>query len=112
MSNARETIVNAQSGETTALDTRTVTECRDWAIAFAKHRCAYRINEEAPDYRQRNAALGLLTDAETAQVVGAISAARAACAATEQAVFDAAQAWDGTEATRAAVCDAIEEAAR
>ena len=96
----------AADGTETVIEQRSVEECRAAQLEQVRRACEEAILAAAPDYKQRNAALGLLTTAEEAEVVSTITTARteyARCKSLIEAV-----AWDGTEGTRAACCDAIQ----
>ena len=60
----------------------------------------------APEYKQRNAALGLLDQTETDVMKQAIQDIRAISNSKEAEIL--AVVWDGTEPTRAAACDAVQ----
>jgi len=60
----------------------------------------------APNHKQQNAALGLLTSAETTQIKAAIQMVRDAVDVSESALL--AITWNGHEATRAQACDKLE----
>lgn len=95
-------------GSTTVLDQRTPTQSAAAVLRLMRERCEREILALAPDYRQRNAALGLLSQEETQFVKDAINGPRARLAAIEAQLAALVDGWDELEATRAAVCDAIE----
>lgn len=97
---------DALTGITTVVDSRYVTACRAEQLARVRADCGAAIIAAAPEYKQRNAALGLLSQADAAAVVAAVQACRARCDELEAAIN--AVAWSGTEQTRAAACDAIQ----
>lgn len=93
-------------GSVQVTDNRDFAACRDAAMDRLRTDCEAAILAAAPDYRQRNAALGLLSAEETAQVRDAIDACRAEYERCKSLIL--AIQWDGTEATRAACCDAVQ----
>jgi hypothetical protein len=60
----------------------------------------------APDYKQRNAALGLLSIEETEQIKTDIQNIRSISNSLEQQIL--AITWDGTEENRPAACGAVQ----
>ncbi len=87
-------------------DARDFAECVAAQLQRAREACEAKILETAPEYRQRNAALGLLSAEETAQVRDAIDACRAEYERCKSFIMGI--QWDGNEATRAACCDAVQ----
>lgn len=93
-------------GSVQVTDDRDFAACRDAAMERLRADCEAAILAAAPEYRQRNAALGLLSAEETAQVRDAIAACRAEYERCKSFIIGT--QWDGTEATRAACCDAVQ----
>lgn len=81
---------------------RPLAEIKARLVAQLKSRTGQTILEKAPDYKQRNAALGLLAMNETEAILAHIAACRAICDAAEVAI---AAAETGAEA--AAVLDGV-----
>ena len=92
-------------GQVTEQDDRTVEACAAFQVAMLKEACQRAILADVPDYKQRNAALGLLSEQEEAFVRAAITLCRNRCAALEAQV--AAIAADHG-LTRTQACDAIQ----
>jgi predicted transcriptional regulator len=105
--NLKQRIIH-EDGTVEDIDDRTVAETLDACRARLMAACEASILEAAPEHTQRNAALGLLSDAEKAQVCSAISVRRQAFQALRQVIQSLADGWNGQEATRASVCDAIQ----
>jgi len=100
-----ETTVLAD-GSVTVVDARTVSACKVRQLALVRQACAEWILAAAPDYRQRNAALGVLDENEAEAVRTVVMAGREHCAELEAAID--AVAWNGQESTRKAACDAVQ----
>lgn len=87
-------------------DERIFTMCRDYQLAVIRNKAKELIEAVAPDYKQRNAALGLLSQQETDQIKTDIQTIRNISNQKEQQILSV--VWDGTEATRPAACDAVQ----
>lgn len=81
----RKVTVSA-SGSIEVVDNRKADNEAARLIAASKRKCAKDILAVAPDYKQRNAALGLYDETETAGVVAHITACRSAQNAAEAAI--------------------------
>jgi hypothetical protein len=88
------------------IDDRIFEDCKTFQIQRLKIVATEKILEVAPDYKQRNAALGLLSQEETDTIKSTIQTLRTAVNVAEQQI--ASIVWDGTEETRAAACDAVQ----
>lgn len=93
-------------GTTTMVDQREFYSLKTYQLNYIRERAKELILEQAPDYKQRNAALGLLSDAEANAIRASIQQIRTISNQKEAAIE--AITWDGNPATRAAACDAIE----
>lgn len=69
-----------------APDTRSATKAGAVLIAASKRKCECDILAQAPEFKQRNAALGILDPAEAAALVAHITTCRTAQNAYEAAV--------------------------
>lgn len=99
-----ETIFH-EDGTIERIDNRTVEACRSAAILRLKQQCEKTILENAPDYKQRNAALGLLDSKETNDIIDCIQQNRQKYEQLKQQVNNI--IWDGTENNRVTCCDQI-----
>lgn len=106
MSTLREITLDAATGVVTTTDARTVEACREGAIALLDALATSAILLEAPEHKQRNAALGLLSQVEADAIRSSITTWRARFAGARASIE--AVAWDGQESTRAACCDYIQ----
>ena len=75
-------------------------------LKIIKDTAKEKILEVAPEYKQRNAALGLLSPEETQQIKDDIQAIRTISNNLEQQISSV--VWDGQESTRPAACDAVQ----
>lgn len=88
------------------IDDRIFEDCKTFHIGRIKKLATERILELAPEHKQRNAALGLLSQEETDGIKSTIQTIRNAVNSAEQQIISI--VWDGTEETRAAACDAVQ----
>jgi hypothetical protein len=93
-------------GSTTIIDTRVFSECVTFQLNLVRERAKELILQVAPDYKQRNAALGLLSDTEANAIRAHIENIRTISNQKEAEIL--AVIWDGQESTRAAACDAVQ----
>jgi len=93
-------------GSTTLTDLRVFSLVKQNQLNAVKSRAMELILEGAPEYKQRNAALGLLSDAEANAIRAHIQSIRTISNQKEAALE--AIIWDGDPATHAAACDQIE----
>lgn len=93
-------------GSVRVIDDRRWIDVVAWQIASIKGQAGDRILAVAPEYTQRNAALGILSLDEFDRVCAHISTVRRECDALEARI--AAVKWDGRESTRAFACDAVQ----
>jgi hypothetical protein len=95
------------NGSTTLIDLRVFSLVKENQLNAVKSRAMELILEGAPEYKQRNAALGLLSDAEANAIRAHIQSIRTI--SNQKEVQIEAITWNGDPATRAAACDAIEQ---
>lgn len=99
-------IYDESTGTTTVIDTRNFEHCKDYQLQQIKNTASSIILHAVPEYKQRNAALGLLTEEETQQIKDTIQAIRTISNQKEAEINSV--IWDGQESTRAAACDAVQ----
>ena len=95
-----------QDGQLTIVDERNFNDCKNQQLKYIKEKAMELIIAAVPEYKQRNAALGLLSDEESEQIKNTIQNYRNISNSLEQQILTV--IWDGTEETRAAACDAIQ----
>jgi hypothetical protein len=93
-------------GSTTIIDTRVFSECVTFQLNLVRERAKELILQVAPDYKQRNAALGLLSEQETNEIKQKIQETRTISNNLETAIL--AVIWDGNEETRSQACDLVQ----
>jgi hypothetical protein len=94
-------------GSTTLVDQREFYSLKEFQFSYIREKAKELILEQAPEYKQRNAALGLLSDAEANAIRAHI---QNICTISNQKEAQIeAITWNGDAATHAAACDAIEE---
>ena len=106
MSIAKHTIHDEGTGETYTVDERIFSMCVEHQLKTIREHAKELILAVAPEYKQRNAALGLLDSVEADAMKQAIQDIRAISNSKEAEIL--AVVWDGTEPTRAAACDAVQ----
>lgn len=97
---------NEATGEYTYEDERIFAMCRDHQLYVIRERAKELILAAAPEYKQRNAALGLLTQQEIDDMKTQIQNIRTISNQKEGEIL--AVIWDGNESTRPAACDAVQ----
>lgn len=95
-----------KNGNETRIDGRVFSNCVENQLKFIREHAAELILSIAPEYKQRNAALGLLSQADTDALKAHIQDIRNQSNALEAQVN--AVTWDGQESTRSAACDAVQ----
>ena len=93
-------------GSTTLIDLRVFSIVKQNQIKAIKHRAMELILEKVPEYKQRNAALGLLSNEETDKIKQDIQSIRILSDQKESQIESI--VWDGNKETEAAACDAVE----
>ena len=102
----KEQIYNEETNETVFIDERIFSDCVEHQLQTIRDRAKQLILEGAPEYKQRNAALGLLSDAEANAIRAHIESIRIISNQKEAEILSV--VWDGAEATRPAACDAVQ----
>jgi hypothetical protein len=106
MTIAKHLIHDQKTGETYIIDERVFSDCVEYQLKFIREHAKELILTVAPEYKQRNAALGLLTQQETDDIKNSIENIRTISNQKEQEILGI--IWDGTEQTRIAACDAVQ----
>jgi hypothetical protein len=101
-----EYIHDNQTGQTIVIDNRIFFRCVENQLQTIREYAKELILASAPEYKQRNAALGLLSDAEANAIRAHIESIRTISNQKEAEIL--AVIWDGQESTRAAACDAVQ----
>lgn len=102
----KETLFDQVTRTQIVIDERVFDDCQKFQLQEIKKRAAELILEVAPEHKQRNAALGLLSDTETQELKTNIQNLRNISNTLEAQIL--AITWDGTEQNRAAACDAVQ----
>jgi hypothetical protein len=102
----KEIINREDTGEIIIIDEREFSHCVEHQLKVIKEHAKELILKTVPEYKQRNAALGLLSQAETDQVKTDIQNIRSISNQKEAEIL--AVIWDGTENTRSNACDAVQ----
>lgn len=93
-------------GSLTVVDDRVFDTVKQDQLQYIHEHAKQLILEGAPEYKQRNAALGLLTDSEANAIRAHIQSIRTISNQKETQIE--AVTWNGDPATHAAACDAVE----
>lgn len=101
-----ETIVDSKTGEITFIDNRVFSECVDYQLQELKRIASEKILTIAPEHKQRNAALGLLSEQETQIIKDHIQNIRTQSNLMETQISSI--LWDGQESTKSVACDAVQ----
>lgn len=96
-----------EGGDCTIIDDRIFNDVVAFQLIQIRSKAMELILAVAPEYKQRNAALGLLSEQETQQIKNDIQNVRNISNSLEQQIL--AISWDGTEETRSEACDAIQD---
>jgi hypothetical protein len=99
-------IHDESTGIISVIDSRNFYHCKEHQLNQIKTTASNIILHAAPEYKQRNAALGLLSDEETQQIKDSIQAIRTISNQKEAEIL--AVVWDGQESTRAEACDIVQ----
>ena len=102
----KQVIYDEETGQSYTIDERVFDFCLNNQLQTIRNRAKDLILEGAPEYKQRNAALGLLSDAEANAIRAHIESIRTISNQKETEIL--AVIWDGQESTRAAACDAVQ----
>lgn len=93
-------------GSLTVVDNREFYSVKEGQLAYIREHAKELILATAPEYKQRNAALGLLSEQETQTVKDFIQNVRNISNQLEAQIT--AITWDGDPQTHAAACDAVQ----
>jgi len=104
MINKEQIILN--DGTLIVIDNRIFSEVVSAKIENLKTFAQEKILNLCPEFKQRNAAMGLLSPEETTYITSTIQSIRDKCNQLEQRVLDV--TWDGTEENRSAACDIVQ----
>ena len=102
----KEHIFNEDTQIWTNIDDRNFNDCVSFQLQEIREKAKQLILAVVPEYKQRNAALGLLSVEETQQIKDSIQAIRTISNQKEAEINGI--TWDGQESTRAAACDAVQ----
>lgn len=102
----KEITFNEQLNDYVINDQRIFSDCIEFQLKLIRQKAKDFILEMVPDFKQRNAALGLLSEQEIDQIKTDIQNIRNISNQKEQEIF--AVVWDGTEESRAVACDAVQ----
>lgn len=89
----------------TIIDDRVFSDCKEFALQQLRKQAMEKILEVAPEFKQRNAALGLLSEEETNILKLNIQNIRNLSNQKENEILGI--VWDGTEETRSSACDLV-----
>jgi hypothetical protein len=103
---SKENIWNEDNKTLVEVDERVFSICVEHQLQVIREAAKEMILLVAPDYKQRNAALGLLTQEEADDIKIKIQNIRTMSNQKEAQIL--AVVWDGTEANRVAACDAVQ----
>ena len=106
MIHTKQQIFNEETGQYEYIDERGFQFCVDFQLKVIRETAKDRILEVAPEYKQRNAAMGLLDPVEAQALKDAIQTIRTKSNLYESQIN--AVIWDGQESTRPAACDAVQ----
>jgi hypothetical protein len=102
----KEITFDEQLGDYVVNDERIFFDCVEFQLKQIRRRAMDEILNVAPDFKQRNAALGLLSDQEAQQIKEDIQNIRAISNSLENQILGI--TWDGQESTRSIACDSIQ----
>lgn len=102
----KEQIFHEDTGQYEFIDQRNFQFCVEYQLKVIREIAKEKIIEVAPEYKQRNAALGLLTNQETENIKTSIQNIRNISNSLEQQILSV--VWDGTEENRPTACDAVQ----
>lgn len=102
----KETVYDEVLNQILVIDDRIFSDCVENQMKTIREHAKELILSVASEYKQRNAALGLLSQQETDDIKTAIQTIRNISNQKEAEIL--AVVWDGTEANRPAACDAVQ----
>lgn len=103
---SKQYINHYEDGEALIIDERDFNDCKQHQLEQIRKKAMELILTVAPEYKQRNAALGLLPQTEADEIKNTIQTIRTQSNLLE-AQIQAVQ-WDGTEEARSMACDAVQ----
>ena len=103
---SKQYVNHYEGGDALVIDERDFADVVAYQLQQIRETAKDMILAVAPDYKQRNAALGLLTQQETNKIKADIESIRIVSNQKEAEIL--AVVWDGTEANRPAACDAVQ----
>ncbi len=101
-----ETLVDSKTGEIVFIDNRIFSECVAYQLQELKRIASEKILAVAPEFKQTNAALGILSQEETQVIKDHIQTIRTQANLMETQINSI--SWDGQESTRSTACDAVQ----
>jgi hypothetical protein len=102
----KEYINHYEGGDALIIDERNFNDVQTFQLKIIREKAMELILAIAPDYKQRNAALGLLSEQETQQIKDNIQNIRNISNSLEQQILNV--SWDGDESTRSTACDSVQ----
>ena len=103
---SKQYVNHYEGGDALIIDERDFADVVAYQLQQIRETAKDMILAVAPDYKQRNAALGLLSQQETDEVKTEIQNIRTISNQKEGEIL--AVIWDGNESTRPAACDAVQ----
>jgi hypothetical protein len=103
----KQVIYREDTKETIIIDERVFSHCVENQLKIIREKAKELILEIAPEHKQRNAALGLLSQEETEQLKTSIQNIRNTSNQKEQEILSV--IWDGTEQNRPIACDSVQK---
>lgn len=100
-------IITNLDGTITDIDERVFSLVKEAQLKYIRQTAMDLILEQYPEFKQRNAALGLLSSQETQDMKDFIQQIRTISNQKETAIESI--VWDGYEATRKTACDSVEQ---
>jgi len=101
-----ENIWDELSKSNIIIDERLFSDCVSFQLQEIRKTAMEKILIAVPEYKQRNAALGLLSTEETEEIKQKIQQIRIISNQLESGINSV--VWDGTEETRPLACDAVQ----
>lgn len=102
----KESIWDEQTSNYIYIDNRVFSDCVSHQLNTIREKAKELILEVAPEFKQRNAALGLLSEDEINLIKTNIQTIRYLSNQKENEILNI--VWDGTEETRSHVCDLVQ----
>lgn len=100
-------IITNLDGTITDIDERVFSLVKEAQLKYIRQRAMDLILAQYPEFKQRNAALGLLSSQEIQDIKDFIQQIRTISNQKEAAIESI--VWDGNEATRKTACDSVEQ---